>query len=89
MHLYKLERPLSKLRPHAHLSSLTKMFNVFRRKSDSSETQKEPAHTQSKRRNSKSTYLTYSPSATVDYNSELNRLDHARISAGIMRCNRL
>ncbi|KAG2185251.1 hypothetical protein INT44_002041 [Umbelopsis vinacea] len=66
------------------------MFDVFRRKSTSSDTQNQPATEQPKRRSSKSsTYLSYSPSASGDYNSELNRLEHARMGAGIMRCNRL
>jgi len=65
------------------------MFDVFRRKSVSSDTQNPPVTEQSKRRSSKPTYLTYSPSAAADYNSELNRLEHARMAAGIMRCNRL
>jgi hypothetical protein len=65
------------------------MFDIFRRKSVASDTQNHPNSEQPKRRSSKSTYITYSPSAAGDYNSELNRLETARMAAGIMRCNRL
>ncbi|KAM3581625.1 hypothetical protein VKS41_005789 [Umbelopsis sp. WA50703] len=65
------------------------MFNIFRRKSVSTQSQAESVNTPSQRRPSKSTYISYSPSAAIDHNSEFGRLDHARMAAGIMRCNQL